>query len=116
MRIIQNGETLNVSELNQLDGASALRFQSAVRAVLPDGFESLNIDLSGLSSIDCGGVGALIALRNSARRQNAAATVRLLNPSPEVRRMFQVIRAAKLFPIKNQVKPKSRRRAARNGG
>ena len=114
MRITQNGETLNVSELNELDVANAPRFQSAVRAVLP--VASIDIDLSQVSFIDCGGVGALIALRNCARSRNATATIRLLNPSPRVRRMFQLTRVDKLFSIKNHASPGKRTRTARNGG
>jgi anti-sigma B factor antagonist len=114
MRIIQNGERINVSGLNELDAASAPSFESAVRAVLPAA--SIDIDLSRLSFIDCGGVGALIALRNSARSCNADATIRLLNPSRRVRRMFQVTRLDKLFRIKNHVSPSNRTRGLRKAG
>jgi anti-anti-sigma factor len=116
MRIVRSGETVNVTELNELGVASAVRFQSAVGAALPAGPESIDIDLSGVSFIDCGGVGALIALRNSARRHNSGATIRLLNPSPRVRRMFQVTHVDKLFPIENHARPGNRLRKARKEG
>ena len=116
MRIIQSGETVNVSELDELDAASGRQFQSAVKALLPAGFESIEIDLSRLSFIDCAGLGALIALRNSARKRNAEAKVRLLNPSPRVQRMFEITRADKLFPIKKRIRPVHRPRPSRKEG
>ena len=114
MRIIQNGERVNVTDLNELDVANAPRFQSAVTAALPAA--SIDIDLSRLSFIDCGGVGALIALRNSARNCNNTATIRLLNPSPRVRRMFQVTQVDKLFCIKNGVRSNKHPHAVRKAG
>jgi anti-anti-sigma factor len=115
MRIIRNGETIKVSEIEQLDNLSSPGFQSAIRASLPNAFRSIDIDLSRLGFIDCAGVGALIALRNSTRQRNAVATVRLLNPSPRARRMFQLTRIDKLFPIKNRARPSDRLRALRKG-
>jgi anti-anti-sigma regulatory factor len=49
--------------------------------------------------MDCAGLGALIALRNLARARNGA--VRLLNPTPTVQRLFDVVRAEEIFEIVN---------------
>ena len=49
--------------------------------------------------MDCTGLGALIALRNLARARNGG--VRLLNPTPTVQRLFDVVRAGEIFEIVN---------------
>ena len=49
--------------------------------------------------MDCTGLSALIALRNLARARNGA--VRLLNPTPTVQRLLDVVRAGEIFEIVN---------------
>jgi len=49
--------------------------------------------------MDCTGLGALIALRKLARARNGG--VRLVNPTPTVQRLFDVLRAGELFEIVN---------------
>ncbi len=99
MRIIREGETLHVSEIEELAAANALNFESAVRAALPRCPRQINIDLSRTGFVDCGGLGALIAVRNCARRRNASATVRLLNPASSTRRLLTLAKTDSLFPI-----------------
>ena len=99
MKIVEQGETLHVSEIDQLAAADALGFESAVRAALPVCPRQINIDLSETGFVDCGGLGALIAVRNCARRRNSTATVRLLNPALPARRLLKLARADSLFPV-----------------
>ena len=49
--------------------------------------------------MDCAGLGALIALRNLARGRNGG--VRLLNRTPIVQQLFDVVRAGHMFEIVN---------------
>jgi len=49
--------------------------------------------------MDCTGLGALISLRNLARARNGA--VRLVNPTPTVQLLFDVVRAGHMFEIVN---------------
>ena len=109
MKIIRDGETITVSEIRELDVVSSQGFQSKVNAALPLAFTYLDVDLSQTGFIDCSGVGALIALRNSARSRNTKAKVRLLNPSIHARRMFQLTHVDKVFPISGMPRNRSTR-------
>ena len=69
-----------------------------IRAGL-NGHTTIEIDLSRTTFMDCTGLGALIALRKLARARNGG--VRLVNPTPTVQRLFDVLRAGELFEIVN---------------
>ena len=64
-----------------------------------NGCTSIEIDLSLTTFMDCTGLGALIALRNLAHARKGG--VRLVNPTPAVQGLFDVMRAGKLFEIVN---------------
>jgi len=99
VKIIQNGETVDVTEIQQLDAANADLFESTVFAALRAGPHRIDIDLSETRFVDCCGVGALVAVRNCARRRNTHATVRLLNPALPARRLLELTRMDCSFPI-----------------
>lgn len=99
MKIIRQGETLNISEIDQLATGNADLFHATVAAALPECPTRLEIDLSKTHFVDCAGVGALIALRNCARRRNAKVSVRLLNPAVATRRLLRLTRIESEFPI-----------------
>src|SRR5882724_5724180 len=92
MKLIRNGATLNVSELDELATANSGAFQSALRAALPAEVDRVEIDFSKTSFIDCGGVGALVALRKCNWRRNGKLAIRLVNPTPPVRQIFSLTR------------------------
>jgi anti-anti-sigma factor len=73
-------------------------FRGETSAAL-NGHTSIEIDLSDTSVLDCAGLGALIALRNCARRRNGV--VRLVRPTPAVRRLLDIVRAEQMFEIVN---------------
>jgi len=83
----------------QLGGADSSSFKATLCAALPSEVRNIDIDLSQTGYVDCGGVGALIALKNCADRRNGAVAIRLLNPTPPVRRMFKLTRMDRVFPI-----------------
>jgi len=99
VKIVQQGGTLHVSEIDQLAAADAVGFESAVLAALPVKPRQINLDLSETDFVDCGGLGALIAVRNKARRRNSSVKVRVLNPAVAARRLFTLTRADSLFPV-----------------
>jgi anti-anti-sigma factor len=100
MMISRDGETLSVSQIGQLDAASCRSFRSRLQQLLPT-VQRIDIDLSR-TRVDCGGVGALIALRNCARRQNQTVAIRLLNPTAVVRRLFTLTQMDRVFPIEHR--------------
>ncbi len=96
MRIMRSGTTACLSGISQLAQADAVSFEDAARKAFAPGVRRLDIDLSRADFVDCGGVGALLAVCRRARRRRLRPTVRLLNPSPRVRRLIEL---TKLFPI-----------------
>src|SRR6266550_4298142 len=98
MKIIRDGKKLKVSQIGELAAGSCRAFHSAVYAVLGPDLSEIEIDLSDTSFLDCGGVGALLALRKSARRQNGRVAIRLLNPTSSAQRLFQLTGLEHLFP------------------
>lgn len=97
MRIITRGDRLNVSEIDQLTAANSQELQAELRAALPAGVRQINVDLSRTSMVDCCGLGALIALRNSSLNQNPDLSIRLFHATPSAQRVFKLIEAHRLF-------------------
>lgn len=87
MKICCEGETLNVSEIEELGLANSDRFGREVRAALGHGVKNLVIDLSSTSFMDCTGLGTLASLSKTARRFNGGVSVRLVNATPLVQRI-----------------------------
>lgn len=88
-----------MSEIGELAAANSGTFQSALTASLGSNVTEIDIDLSETGFLDCGGVGALVALRKCAQRRNTSVSIRLLNPTSSARRLFQLTRMDDLFPI-----------------
>jgi anti-anti-sigma factor len=105
MRITHEGGVLSVSDVDELDAAHALSFQMAVAAALAPSIERIEIDLSRTGRVDCGGVGALVALRKCARRCNSNANVRVRNPSAPVRRVLHLTRLDDWAPLDGEQNP-----------
>jgi anti-anti-sigma factor len=103
MKIVSDGKTLNVSAILSLAAGDSAAFQQELNAALPDGIEQIDIDLSQTGFVDCGGLGALIAVRNSFRQRldPAPVTIRLLNPTTPVRRIFSLTRMDHVFPFES---------------
>ena len=89
---------LTVGVLAELTAANSDWVGRKTRADL-NGHTAIEIDLSRTTFMDCTGLGALIALRNLARARNGG--VRLLNPTPTVQQLFDVVRAGHMFEIVN---------------
>jgi anti-anti-sigma factor len=89
---------LRVMGAAELTAAHGERFGKQVRASL-NGHTSVEIDLSQTTSIDCAGLGALIAIRNQTRLRNGV--VRLLNPTTAVQQLLDLMRAGQIFEIAN---------------
>jgi anti-anti-sigma factor len=100
MKILRDGETLNVSHIAQLDAANCRSFSSRLRELLPS-VQRIDIDLSR-TRVDCGGLGALVALRNCARLRNHKVAIRLLNPTMATQRLFTLTQLDRLFPIEQR--------------
>jgi anti-anti-sigma factor len=89
-------EVLTVEGFAELTAANHYLFRNQLCTHL-NGHTTIEIDLSRTTVIDCTGLGALIASRNLARARNGA--VRLVNPTPTVQRLLELVRAGHLFEI-----------------
>ncbi len=69
-----------------LSGAATGKLLRSVRAALARGMRDLTIDLAGLSSIDCGGIGALLLCLEDASRHGA--TLRVARSRGRIRSML----------------------------
>ena len=93
----ENGEkVLSVAGTRVLTTATAGKFRERVFAGL-NGHDVIEVDLSRTTFMDCGGLGALIALRNATRESNSR--MRLLNPTPPVEQVLNLLEAQRVFEI-----------------
>ena len=99
MKIVINGDTLNVSEIRELATATANTFQSQLSAALSELVKHINLDLSQTTFVDCGGLGALVAIRNKASNGQGPATIRLLNPPKPLQHLVTMMKMSEVFPI-----------------
>jgi anti-anti-sigma factor len=105
MTIVERGGVLNVSDVEDLDAAHAGVFQTEVTAALAPNIQRIEIDLSRTGRVDCGGVGALIALRKCARQCNSNVNLRVRNPTQTARRVLHLTRLDDLLPMDGEENP-----------
>jgi anti-sigma B factor antagonist len=97
MKFEIRGETLSIVGVQELGADNSQAFREQVRAAMPERLRNIEIDLSQTHFLDSCGLGALISLRNTANSRNGK--LRLLNPPPRVRLLFDVTRMHKIFEI-----------------
>jgi anti-anti-sigma factor len=90
MKIHNQGETLCISDLTELALANAACFAEEARCAIEAGVKNIVVDLSQTGFLDCGGIGALIALRNNAQRNHGDISLRVVNPTAPVRRILHL--------------------------
>jgi anti-anti-sigma factor len=75
--------------VGEVDLANAPELRDRLLAMLHDHDpDLLDVDLGGVTFLDCTGLGALIGARNAA--VNAGRQLRVLHPQPFVRRILEV--------------------------
>jgi anti-anti-sigma factor len=89
-------EILTVVGPAELTAANNHWFRNKVCAAL-NGHKVVEIDLVQTTSMDCAGLGALIAIRNLTRSRNGK--VSLVNPASPVRQLLDLTRAGQIFEI-----------------
>jgi anti-anti-sigma factor len=92
MKLHQEGNTLCVSDVPELGLANAEEFAAELQPALATGAENVIIDLSSTRFVDCGGLGALVALRNkvSSGARHRLVHLNLVNPTPPVRQLLRL--------------------------
>ena len=83
-----------------LDGEMDISACPAIRrflmAAISGGNVQLAVDVSGVAFIDASGIGVLVAAANRARRAGGGLT--LLAPSPQVRRLLDILHLDAILP------------------
>src|SRR5579859_1888762 len=90
MKIETHGDTLRVSEFEELDAAHASDFRELTRKAMTDGHRNVEVDLSKTTFIDSCGLGALVSLHKTASSRKGR--VRLLHPQPQVQQLLDLTR------------------------
>jgi len=98
MEIKIANDVLTVGEFTELTAANNELFRKQICTAL-NGQTTIEIDLSRTTFMDCAGLGALIALRKFAHGRNGV--MRLVNPTPIVQQLFDVVRAGRMFEFVN---------------
>jgi anti-anti-sigma factor len=99
MKIVVRGDTLSVSGIKELATTTASSFQSELSAALRYGVKRIDLDLSQTTFVDCGGLGALVAIWKKACDSSSSVTVHLLNPPKLLQRMVNLMKMENVFPI-----------------
>ena len=101
MNINRKNGTLSVTGLRELNSANAHSFRSAVAKALSHDLKAIEIDLSQTQAVDGVGLGALVALYETAKeqRKREGFAIRLTNPTPTVQQMIELARLHHLFEI-----------------
>ena len=97
MKIKAEGDTLQISGMNELGSSNAPWFRDQVRKALGDQERNIEIDFSQVVFLDSSGLGALIALHKTALSRNGR--LRLLNPAPQARQILELTRMNRVFEI-----------------
>ena len=99
MKIIVQGDTLTVSGIKELATTTASSFLCEMGAALRHGVKRIDLDLSQTTFVDCGGLGALVAIWKKACNTSNSVTVHLLNPPKLLQRMVNLMKMENVFPI-----------------
>jgi len=89
-------EVLTVVGFAEMTAANSHRFRKEVCAAL-NGHTVVEIDLSQTTFMDSAGLGTLFAVHLLTRRRNGV--VRLVNPTPPVQQVLELVRARQIFEI-----------------
>ena len=98
MKITQDGESLNISEVKDLCSTNSESFRQEVCKSLPPTLKTIEVDMSQTKFVDSCGLGALIGVYKTATRKGDV-TLRLVNPSAPLQQMFELTRLHRIFEV-----------------
>ena len=98
MIIRTEGQTLTISDIAELTAANSGAFREEVNAALRESPAVIEIDLAKTRFVDSSGLGALFALYRTAGAASGL-TLRLVNPTQEVRQLLELTQMQQLFEI-----------------
>ena len=98
MKIIQDGDNLNITDVKDLCSANSENFRQEVCKWLPPSVKTIEVDMSQTRFVDSCGLGALIGVYKAATRKGDV-TLRLVNPSAPLQQMFELTRLHRIFEV-----------------
>jgi anti-anti-sigma factor len=97
--------TARVAVVGEVDLATAPGLRDRLLSVLHEQNPAvLDVDLAGVTFLDCTGIGALVAVRNAAVHEGCQ--VRVCHPQPITRRVLEVTGLLDAFTVEPQQLPK----------
>ena len=97
MKTHNEGDTLIVSEIKELDAANGRAFQEAVSKAWSGELNHIEVDLSETIFLDSCGLGTLVALRKLVGPRGGV--VRLLNPAPHAQQLLELTRLYRVLEV-----------------
>jgi anti-sigma B factor antagonist len=96
MTVVSDPPSATVVLDGEIDIATAPVIRRFLMAAISGGDVHLAIDMSGVAFIGAAGIGVLVAAANRARE--AGGSLSLLAPSPQVRRLLDVLHLDAILP------------------
>lgn len=100
MKLQNNGDTLRLSAVTELNAANANSFRDEARHAFGREQQNIEVDLSQTTAVDSCGLGALVALHKTA--SSRGGVLRLLNPTPPVQQILELTRMHRIFEVIRQ--------------
>jgi len=97
MKLQNIGNTLRVSQINELTASNSASIRDSIREGLLAGHQILDMDLSETTFIDSSGLGILISLQKTLRARNGA--IRIVHPTPTVVQVLELTRMHRIFDL-----------------
>jgi anti-sigma B factor antagonist len=98
MKIESNGDSLCVSEIQELTAVTSASFRDGVGYAINATTSVIEIDLAQTRFMDSSGLGALFALYRATSKRDGLV-LRLLNPVPEIEQLLELTQMQQLFEI-----------------
>ena len=95
----EEGTTLHVTGLKELTAANSYNFRQRVQTELRLRHQTIELDLSEIRFMDSQGLGVLIGLQNKLAQRHGG--LKVLNPAPQARKIFELTRLGRVFEISN---------------
>jgi len=92
--INQNAEETVLRCTGRISSVTSSQLQAAVRELIPQG-KPIVLDLTAVSHMDSSGLGAIVGLYVSAKRQ--ACALRLINLNQPLKDLFRITKLASIF-------------------
>jgi anti-anti-sigma regulatory factor len=99
MKITADHDTVRVTDLRDLNEVRTDDLVHELRAALTPAHATIEFDLTQLRAIHCGTVDVLLSVYEELNRAGARFTWRVLNPPPDLRQLFELVRLHHLFEI-----------------